>query len=62
MAIEFIKCVVNGVNYLSVTVDNNTKALLGEDGCSLIMIGKMNFYDDEAHKVFVKMRELRNTK
>lgn len=59
MAIEFIKCVVNGVNYLSVTVDNNTKALLGEDGCSLIMINHSMLTDEEAKMVFAEMKKLR---
>ena len=59
MAIEFNNCVVGGRNYVSVTIDNKTLAMLEKDGNSLVTYGA-RITLDQAEQILSKMKELQN--
>lgn len=60
MSIEFNKCTVGGVDYLAVTIGNDTKALLGTDGNSLRTLNYRVLSNEEVSAILAKMKELQS--
>lgn len=60
MSIEFNKCAIGGVDYLAVTIGNDTKALLDIDGNSLLILNYRVITNEESDQILAKMKELQS--